>query len=250
MASRLWLYRSTLRWPRPLASLIQVWRQLFLKLASEGYIDAVIGGPPCHTHSVLRFIDLGCAGAPRPLRARRRYAWGAAQSHDEGGQAGQGCEPAYIHMHGMLKQYVEQVRPAYWKRQQILVVIRFRRYLQHWNTSPSKNGVGVCGSSWINAALVAPLRKATVFSGNVAGLGDLKFQCPGISPSHRHDSHHGRSGRELSGAFRSKRLGAYPAKLATWMAGRLVATFVQNRTMGRGPAMGERATGCTNRTTS
>lgn len=87
------------------------------------------------------------------------------------------------------------------------------------------------------------------FSGNVVGLGDFDFGCPGILTTHRRDSHHGRSGLELSGAFRSKRLGTYPARLATWIAERLVATFLESRTAGRGPALGERATGGINHTT-
>ena len=47
-----------------------------LRLCVEGYVDAVVGGPPCSTHSLLRFIELGYRGAPRPLRFRGRWAWG------------------------------------------------------------------------------------------------------------------------------------------------------------------------------
>ncbi len=44
-----------------------------LRLRSEGFVDFIMGGPPCVTHSVLRFIDLGYAGAPQPLRFRARW---------------------------------------------------------------------------------------------------------------------------------------------------------------------------------
>ena len=53
-----------------------IFASTLLRLCVEGFVDVVMGGPPCSTHSALRFIPLDYPGAPRPLRFRGKMAWG------------------------------------------------------------------------------------------------------------------------------------------------------------------------------
>ena len=43
-----------------------------LEAINGGLVDFILGGPPCSTWSVLRFL----AGGPRPLRFRNGQEWG------------------------------------------------------------------------------------------------------------------------------------------------------------------------------
>ena len=51
---------------------------LLLEAIHGGLIDFVLGGPPCSTWSVLRFL----AGGPRPLRFRDGQEWGRTDLTD------------------------------------------------------------------------------------------------------------------------------------------------------------------------
>ena len=192
----------------------------------QGYIDAVVGGPPCSTWSRLRFRP----GGPRPLRFRWQ-PWGRsdATAHERD-RLVEGnvlivnfmalCESVAVRGGLYLWEHPDDPGcdpyPSVWATGEYLAF---------------ENRVGGHRCLFDQCPLGADVKKPTCVSTNIEDVPEIGPRCPGLSAVHAHDEHRGKE----QGVFSSRRLSQYPPAMCEWLAGFLCTAFGRWQTTGEGP---------------
>ena len=198
----------------------------------DGYVDIILGGPPCSTVSRARHNRR--RSGPRPLRFRW-CVWGRPDlTRSEEARV---REANILWAHFMLA--CERVSgrggahgwehpedpgcdpfPSIWCTPEMLKLEQ---------RTGSKRG------TFCQCVLGAPVRKGTTFSGTLDGIDRLeRFQCPGIGVEGHH--HSGCSeGTDSSGHFFTRRLQTYPPRMCEELARMIVDTAQRMLRTSEGP---------------
>ena len=200
----------------------------------EGYVDIIVGGPPCSTVSRARHRRGGEGlNLPRPLRFRS-CPWGRAGLTTA--ESGRLREANRLWLHFMMACEKVSARGGC-----------------HLFEHPQDPGVEPFPSIWITPEMIqlelrtkaqrvsfdqcacgAPVKKGTTVSGTLDGIGEFeRFQCPGVGPEHLHSGH--ATGLDARGSFRSRRLQAYPQAMCELLARCIVKSARRMVAEGSGP---------------
>ena len=203
-----------------------------MAMAEEGFIDVVIGGPPCSTWSRARFIKLPDGYGPRPLRHRGKYAWGLPNLSPHEQRRVQEANILLIHFLALCEAVSSRggahllEHPADPGRYPYPSIFDTELVQQvEDRTSAIRTLLDQCAVGGI-------AQKPTCLSGTLENMLELSAKCPGVSATHTHGKSHG---RDEAGGFFSRRLARYPSELCRRMASCILATCEKMYKHGTGP---------------
>ena len=198
----------------------------------DGYVDIILGGPPCSTVSRARHNRR--AGGPRPLRFRW-CIWGRSdltfaeqarvrESNILWAHFMLACERVSGRGGAHLWEHPEDPGhdpfPSIWCTDEMIQL---------------EKRTGAIRVSFSQCVLGAPVRKRTTVSGTLDDLETFDhFQCPGVGVDGHH--HFGCSaGTDKDGHFHTRRLQTYPPRMCEQIARCVVNTAARMLSSGKGP---------------
>jgi len=196
---------------------------LLLEMAAEGLLDFVLGGPPCATWSMVRYLP----GGPRPLRFRDGEEWGRKDlTLRERLQVDEAnllmvnfiaiCE-AVASMGGfyILEHPADPNAAPYASIFSTALLLEFLK-----RTKGIIQVIDQCMYGGLT-------RKATGLAHNFANLAEGALRCCG---GHKHGISHGLNAQ---GVFHTRRLQSYPSELCHWFAWLMVGQMLLWQKYGR-----------------
>ncbi|CAE7462480.1 unnamed protein product [Symbiodinium microadriaticum] len=163
----------------------------------EGYVDIIVGGPPCSTVSRARHRRGGLTTAESGRLREANRLWLHFMMACEKVSARGGC-----HLFEHPQDPGVEPFPSIWITPE-MIQLELRTKAQR--------------VSFDQCACGAPVKKGTTVSGTLDGIGEFeRFQCPGVGPEHLHSGH--ATGLDARGSFRSRRLQAYPQAMCELLA--------------------------------
>ena len=198
----------------------------------DGYVDIILGGPPCSTVSRARHNKR--AGGPRPLRFRW-CIWG--RSDLTMAEQARVRESNILWAHFMLacERYSGRGGAHLWEHPEDPGHDPFPSI---WCTDEMiqlEKRTGATRVSFSQCVLGAPVRKRTTVWGTLDDLETFdQFQCPGVGVDGHH--HFGCSaGTDKDGHFHTRRLQTYPPLMCEQIARCVVSTAARMLSSGMGP---------------
>ena len=206
-------------------------------LAKGGFIDIILGGPPCATWSRARFLPMrGGSWGPRPLRWRtddeiwgRCDLWPSVQARVTEANVLMVnflalCEAVSLRGGGHLCEHPEDPGmdpyPSVWATDLMIGL---------------EDRVGAVRILLDQCMYGGPAPKVTCLSGTLQGLSEGEIRCD------RRHAHGRSSGLNEHGQFHTRRLQTYPSGLSRFIALRITRTLLAMRRDGSGPGCWRRA---------
>jgi len=196
-----------------------------LEIIALGFVDMILGGPPCATWSRVRFL----CGGPPPLRHRGEFAWGLPWLTGAGTARVKEanlllvnflalCEAVVARGGGHLLEHPEDPGgppyPSIWDTQLVL----------DW-----EKRLGSIRALLDQCMHGGVTRKPTCLSATLLGIEAGGVRCDGGHV-------HGRStGLNEQGTFHTRALQSYPSGLCRFIAWCIIRTAVDMMDTGRGP---------------
>jgi hypothetical protein len=213
---------------------------VLLRLARNALISGAAGGPPCCTHSILRYQTLGYVGEPRPLRFRGLHEWGRPDLSAWERKRVNMANELIVNTLTLFEEISKNCGVHLFEHPRDPGIDPYPSVFatglfQEWEHRTGS--IRACGDQCPYGAIA---KKATQYAGTVKQMAALEELCPGVSSSHGHDP---ASQRWLDGwTFRSKRLERYPPRLCQTIAECFALSFAAMLKDDVGPGGGKSTT--------
>ena len=202
-----------------------------LSLAEQGFIDILIGGPPCATVSAARFNT--SSPGPRPVRFRDEF-WGRKGLSQHEHSRVVEANTLYINFLALLEAVGSRGGGFLLEQPEDRGRAPYPSLLATAELLGVTLRVGGVIVNLHQCPFGAPVPKGTGLFSNFADIVSLdEVRCPGVSSSHAHTGKS--SGINAAGHFNTRRLQTYPPLFAREIALRAMNTIKLLIASGTGP---------------